>query len=97
MEFSCIISFLNLDPCAGRTLSCRALEGADGCDSSTGQCKCGNQPACDPSSSTPVCYNPGRSTAFCGCRLPFNSEPSSCKEPNPSCNTQDATCQVLSK
>ena len=96
MWFSYTINFLNLDPCAGRTLTCQALEGADGCDSTNGQCKCGNLPACDPSSSLPVCYNPGKETAFCGCRIPLNLEPTSCKEPNPFCNTLTAECQVIS-
>ena len=81
--------------CAGKTLSCQALEGADGCDSATGQCRCGNKPACDPSSTMPVCYNPGRATAFCGCRFSLNNEPTSCKEPNPTCNPLTATCQVV--
>ena len=91
--FSCL---LNLDPCgSGRTLSCQALEGADRCDSATGQCRCGNNPACSPTSTMPVCYNPGRPTAFCGCRLPLNNEPTSCKEPNPMCNSQSVTCLVI--
>ena len=91
--FSCL---LNLDPCgSGRTLSCQALEGADRCDSATGQCMCGIYPACSPTSTMPVCYNPGKTTAICGCRIPLNNEPTSCTEPNPTCNSVTATCQVI--
>ena len=80
---------------SNRILACQALEGADNYDLATGQCRCGNNPACSPTSTMPVCYNPSKPTAFCGCRFPLNNEPSSCKEPNPFCNSLTATCQVI--
>ena len=80
---------------SNRILACQALEGADNYDLATGLCRCGNNSACSPTSTMPVCYNPSKPTAFCGCRFPLNNEPSSCKEPNPFCNTLTATCQVI--
>ena len=87
---------LNSGPCRrNRILACQALEGADRYDLETGQCRCGNNPACSPTSTMPVCYNPGKTTAICGCRIPLNNEPTSCTEPNPTCNSVTATCQVI--
>ena len=92
--FSCS---LILGPCRrNRILACQALEGADRYDLATGQCTCGNNAACNPNSTMPVCYNPGKPTAFCGCRFPLNNEPSSCEEPNPICNSLTAKCEVNS-
>ena len=83
--------FLDLCP-SSKILSCQALEGADGCDTTNGQCKCGTSTSC--SGTMPVCRNPGTAFAFCSCRQAGNGQTTSCKEPNPTCGS-DGICAVI--